>query len=188
MERLPGLRLSVSANTRPPRPGERDGIDYYFVSEEQFRGMIEEGEFFEWADVYGELKGTPRTELERARAEGKDLIAEVDHQGAMSFRERAPGAILVFIAPPSWAALEQRLRGRSTESDDKLRRRLEAARGEIGSMGKYDFVVVNDELEEAAAELAAIITASRLRAGGARCEQLKGRLLIEGGEQENAGR
>ena len=184
MEHLPGLRLSVSANTRPPRPGEREGVDYHFVSEEEFRRMIAAGEFFEWADVYGELKGTPKAELERAQAEGRDLVAEVDHQGAMSFRKQAPEAILVFVAPPSWQELERRLRGRHTESEQKMQRRLTAARAEIAGMDGYDFVVVNDDAEQAAAQVAAIITAARLRADAARSESLQGQLLAEAGNSQ----
>ena len=179
MARRSDLRFSVSANTRPRRPAEQEGVDYYFVTEDEFRGMIARDEFFEWADVYGELKGTPRSELERARAEGKGLVAEVDHQGAMSFRRNAPEAVLVFIAPPSWPALEERLRGRHTEDEGRVQRRLQAAVTEIAAMTEYDYVIVNDGPDRAADELEAIIEAESLAAPRERLKELRERLLAE---------
>ncbi len=173
------LRLSVSANTRPRRPGEQDGVHYRFLTEDEFRDMIARDEFFEWADVYGELKGTPRSELERAKADGKGLVAEVDHQGAMSFRRNAPDAVLVFIAPPSWEALEQRLRGRHTEDEARVQRRLQAAVDEIAAMTAYDYVIVSDDPDQAAAELSGIISAEGRSAARAGRRELRARLLRE---------
>ena len=160
---VPDLLESVSANTRPPREGEVDGVDYHFIGEQQFREMVEAGEFFEWADVYGELKGTPKREINRALAEHRDIVVEVDYQGALSIKGREPQAVLVFVAPPSWEELERRLRGRRTESPEALERRLHTAIIEIESIERYDYVVVNDEAARAARDIAAILTAERLR-------------------------
>jgi guanylate kinase len=160
---VPDLLESVSANTRAPRQGEVDGVDYHFISEQQFREMIEAGEFFEWADVYGELKGTPKQEINRAFSEHRDIVVEVDYQGALSIKGQEPQAVLVFVAPPSWEELERRLRGRRTESPEALQRRLHTAIIEIESIEKFDYVVVNDEAARAARDIAAILTAERLQ-------------------------
>jgi guanylate kinase len=177
---FPDLKKTVSANTRPPRPGEREGVDYFFVTEEKFREMIAADEFYEYADVHGELKGTPKREIRKALEGGVDMVLEVDYQGALAINEREPAAVLVFIAPPTWADLEQRLRGRETESQGALRRRLETALVELQNIDKYDYVIVNDNVREAADELAAVLVAERCRRERRASQELVERLLTEG--------
>jgi guanylate kinase len=158
-----GLALSVSATTRPPRPAEVDGNDYFFLAEEAFRGLVDRGEMLEWADVFGNLYGTPSATVDQHLRSGRDVVLEIDVQGAAQVRERAPEALLIFLAPPSLADLERRLRGRGTESEDRLEERLERAAGEIAQATWFDHVVVNDQLERAVDEVADIINASRFR-------------------------
>jgi len=162
IERL-GFRFSVSHTTRPPRPGEVEGRDYYFVSREEFEDMISRGEFLEWAEVHGHLYGTSRAEVEGALARGEDLLLDIDVQGAASLRRTLPEAVFVFIAPPSLAELERRLRARGTESEEALRRRLSRAREEMTFAPWFDYVVVNDRVERAFEDLAAIVRAERCR-------------------------
>lgn len=156
-----GLALSVSVTTRPPRPSEVEGRDYLFVDPTSFRARADAGGLLEWADVFGNAYGTPAEAVERQRDAGRDVILEIDVQGARQVRERAPDAVLLFLAPPSLAVLETRLRGRGTESEERMARRLEKAAWEIGQAGWFDHVVVNDDLERATKEVAAIIEASR---------------------------
>jgi guanylate kinase len=158
-----GLALSVSATTRPPRPAEVDGRDYVFLDEGTFRGLVGRGEMLEWADVFGNLYGTPAGTVDQHLRSGRDLVLEIDVQGAAQIRERAPEALLIFLAPPSLADLERRLRGRGTESEDRIEERLERAAGEIAQAAWFDHVVVNDDLERATDEVAAIIGTSRFR-------------------------
>lgn len=155
------LALSVSVTTRPPRPSEVEGRDYTFVDAASFRALADAGGLLEWADVFGNAYGTPAAAVERERDAGRDVILEIDVQGAEQVRERAPDAVLLFLAPPSLADLETRLRGRGTESEERLARRLEKAAWEIAQAGRFDHVVVNDDLERATEEVAAIIDASR---------------------------
>ena len=154
--------FSVSATTRAPRPGEVDGVHYHFVSEPEFLRMAGAGELIEWARVHQNHYGTPIAELRRAQARGEHLLLDIDVQGARQIRERVPEAVLVFILPPSGAALVQRLAGRGTESADVLERRLQNAEDEIHAAPEFDYVVVNDRLERAVDELEAIL---RGRAG-----------------------
>ena len=157
-----GLSLSISATTRPIRPGETDGVDYLFVDDAGFDDMIEAGELLEWAEVYrGRRYGTPRSFVERSLASGRDVILEIDVKGAEQVRAKVPDAVLIFLAPPSMAELESRLRGRGTEDDERIARRLETAAWEITQQDRFDRVVVNDDVERAAEEVAAIIDASR---------------------------
>ena len=158
-----GLALSISATTRPMRPGEVDGDDYLFVDDAGFDRMIEAGELLEWAEVYqGRRYGTPRTFVERSLADGRDVLLEIDVQGARLVRERVPDSVLVFIAPPSEAELERRLRERGTEDPDELRERLRVAfEDELPQQAWFDHVVVNDDLARAADEVLAIIEAQR---------------------------
>ena len=157
---VPTLGYSVSVTTRPPRPEEADGVDYRFVSADDFRRLVEEGAFLEHAEVfghrYGTLSGPIGDELER----GRDVLLEIDVQGAAQIHERHPDALLVFLAPPSEAELERRLRSRGTEDDRSIRRRLAEARRELGQTGWFDRVVVNDDVGRAAEEVAAIIAAT----------------------------
>lgn len=158
---LPDLHLSVSATTRPARPGEVHGVHYQFVSPERFQELVDQDGFLEWADVFGRRYGTPRVEVERALAEGRDVVLEVNVDGARQVRTRAPGALLIFLKPPSPAELERRLRSRGTEPEEQIRRRLATAREELDAEGEFDGSVVNDELETAAKELAALIAGHR---------------------------
>ena len=156
-----GLVLSVSATTRDPRPNEVDGRDYLFVDDPYFRALADSGGLLEWADVFGNAYGTPAGEVEDQLDAGRDVILEIDVQGAKQVRERAPDALLIFLAPPSLADLEARLRDRGTESEERMARRLEKAAWEIAQAGWFDHVVVNDALERATDQVAAIIDASR---------------------------
>ena len=151
----------MSATTRPPRPSEVDGRDYAFLDEGTFRGLASQGGLLEWADVFGNLYGTPAAPVDQQLRSGLDVILEIDVQGAAQVREEAPNALLIFLAPPSLADLEARLRGRGTESDDRMAERLEKAVWEIAQAEWFDRVVVNDDLERATDEVAAIIEASR---------------------------
>jgi guanylate kinase len=157
LEIRPGLALSISYTTRDPRPGEEDGRDYRFVSDDEFDRLIDAGTFLEWAEVFGHRYGTAlEPVLEQARG-GRDVILEIDVQGASLVRKRAPDAVLIFLAPPSEEELQRRLRARRTESGASLARRLTEARREMDQAAAFDHVVVNDEVDRAAAEVAAII-------------------------------
>ena len=155
-----GLALSVSATTRAPRPGEEHGRDYYFVSDDEFDALIDAGDLLEWADIVGHRSGTPRGYVDDQLA-GRDVVLEIDVQGALQVRNRVPEALLVFLEPPSIEELERRLRGRGTETEDRVRRRLQTAHSELGETGWFDRVVVNDDLMRAADEVAAIIQGFR---------------------------
>jgi guanylate kinase len=156
-----GLSVSVSVTTRTPRPSEVDGRDYVFVTNDEFDTMISGDELLEWAEVFGNRYGTPREAVERRLAEGRDVILEIDVQGAMQVRERLPGALLVFLEPPSMSELEARLRGRQTETEERLAVRLATATQEMEQRGGFDEVVVNDDLERASSQVAAIIETAR---------------------------
>jgi guanylate kinase len=147
--------------TRRPRPGERDGIDYHFVSDEEFDRLVAAGELLEWAHVVGHRSGTPARPVEEALAAGRDVVLEIDVQGARQVRERAPQAVLIFLAPPSMEELERRLRSRGTEDEARLALRLATAKQEMAQLPLFDHVVVNDRLDEATAQVEAIIQASR---------------------------
>jgi guanylate kinase len=157
------LRLSVSHTTRAPRPGEVDGVDYHFVDQQRFSALVEAGEFLEWADYAGNRYGTARAEVERARAGGYDLLFDIEVVGAANIKTAVPSAVSVFLLPPSWSALEARLRGRGTESEDTVRRRLEVGRRELDAAGSFDHLVVNDDLDRAVGDLEAIYRAAALR-------------------------
>jgi guanylate kinase len=159
--RVPDLVWSVSATSRPARPGEVDGVDYHFVTREQFERDRDAGGFLEWFEVYGQLKGTPRAPVEAAVAAGRDVLLEIDVQGALAVREQFPDALLVFLRAPDAAAQEARLRGRDTDDEEQLTRRLETARREEALADRFDAVVVNDDVERAAGEVAAILEARR---------------------------
>ncbi len=163
IERL-GFEFSVSHTTRPPRPGEVHGRDYYFVSREEFERMIERGEFLEWAEVHGNLYGTSVKELEKAFSEGRDLLLDIDVQGASKVKAKlGREATFVFVLPPSFEELERRLRARGTEDEGTLRRRLSRAKEEVLFAPWFDYVVVNDVLERAFEDLVSIVRAERLR-------------------------
>lgn len=158
-DEVPNLHFSVSMTTRAPRPGEENGRDYYFVSAEEFQHNIDEGRMLEWADIHGGLQrsGTPAGPVAEARAQGKPVLVEVDIQGADQIKAAAPDATRVFLAPPSWEILVERLTGRGTEAPEVIERRLETARQELAVKDEYDYIVVNDDLDRAVAELTAII-------------------------------
>jgi guanylate kinase len=160
---LPGLAHSVSFTTRPPRPDEKDGRDYHFVDEATFRAMVDRGEFAEWAVVHSHLYGTSRALLERHFAAGLDVILDIDTQGAAILRRDHPDGVFVFIVPPSWALLEERLRRRRSDAEADIQRRLQRAREEVKHYAEYEYVIVNDVFVRAAEELKAIILAERRR-------------------------
>jgi guanylate kinase len=157
------LRMSRSYTSRPARAGERNGTDYNFVSRDHFAAMVEEGEFLEWADIYGHCYGTRAADTEAILAQGEDVVLVIDVQGARQVRARGLEVVGVFVLPPSAATLERRLRGRSKDSDADIRRRLEVARGEVDDMESYDYVVINDEVGPAVDRLRAIVLAERAR-------------------------
>lgn len=161
----PTLRFSVSATTRDPRPGETDGIEYYFKSRAEFETMVEAGEMLEHAEVFGNLYGTPKGPVERAMSEGRDTLFDVDWQGGQQIRNSSLGkdVVSIFILPPSIAALEQRLRSRAQDSDAVIRGRMEKSLAEISHWSEYDYVLVNDDLDAAEERLRTILTAERAR-------------------------
>ena len=159
----PGIALSISFTSRAPRPGERHAQHYHFVSKEEFERMIAAGDFFEHALVHGDYKGTARQSVEPQLAAGKDVLLEIDWQGARQVREKMPDAVSVFILPPSKDALETRMRNRGQDSEETIARRLAAAREEMSHYGEFDYVIVNEHFDAAAAELRAIFVAHRLR-------------------------
>ena len=155
LEKHPEVYLSVSATTRDPRPGEVDGIHYFFWSPEQFDDAVKDGDMLEWALVHGRNRyGTPRSAVEAARAEGRAVILEIDLEGARQVRSSMPDARFVFLAPPSWDVRVERLVGRGTESPEEQERRLETARVEMAAEKEFDVTIVNDDLDEAVDALA----------------------------------
>jgi guanylate kinase len=159
----PGCVRLVTCTTRPRRPDERDGVDYQFVSVEEFRRMQEAGELLESAEVFGHHYGSPRKFVEEKTARGLDVILRIDVQGGVSVRKAAPGAVLVFLAPPSFEELERRLRGRNTETAASIARRLAEARREMEAASEYDYLIVHDSTERAAEDLRAVLRAEHLR-------------------------
>jgi guanylate kinase len=159
---LPGTMLSVSCTTRSPRETESNGKWYNFVTEQEFQHMVAHGEFLEYAQVFGKhWYGTPRKWLDQAREQKKDLVLEIDVQGALQVKHKVPDAIAIFVLPPSRADLENRIRARGQDSEDEIQRRLERARQEMLSYSSYDFAIINDNLERASEEVRAIALGSR---------------------------
>jgi guanylate kinase len=152
-----GPELSVSATTREPRPGEKDGVSYHFVTDEEFRRMIARGDFLEYAEVFGRFYGTPRHEVMRKLEEGRDILLEIDVQGALQVKRNYPESILVFVLPPSIDELRKRIEGRGTESAEQIATRVNEATREIGAIGAYDYAVVNDDIGKTVAELKEIM-------------------------------
>jgi len=158
------ISLSVSATTRPPRPGEVDGKDYHFVSVERFEAMVDNGDFFEWAHVFGNRYGTPRLAVEALLAQGSDVLFDIDWQGAQQLHHAAGADVArVFILPPSIAELEHRLRARGTDSDAVITARMERARAEISHWSEYDYVLINADVEACFAQVRTVLNAERLR-------------------------
>ncbi len=169
--RAPGIRYSISATTRSPRPGERDGVNYLFLSKEEFSRRVEQGELLEWAEVYGHFYGTPRSSVESCLAEGINVALDIDIQGARQIRRTMPEGVFVFLLPPSWQALAERIKRRGQDSPEAISRRLEAARREVWSVSDYDYVILNDDLALAASELIAIVTAEERRVTRNSCKE-----------------
>jgi guanylate kinase len=163
MKRCSGLRYSISCTTRPPREGEINGVDYLFVDLSTFEAMKRQGEFLEWARVHGNYYGTPRKPIEEWLKKGEDVILEIDVQGAKQVKENFKGGVFIFIAPPSLKALEERLKKRNTDREDEILLRMTNARIEMQCISDYDYLVVNDQLEEAVNKLLSIIIAERCR-------------------------
>lgn len=157
------LNVSVSHTTRAPRGQEVDGREYHFITEPEFRAMIERGEFFEWAQVHGNLYGTSRAAIEARMAAGEDVILEIDWQGALQIKQLFPNAVLIFILPPSWDELLQRLRRRGEDGEDVIATRMANARTEVAQARHFDFVIINALFETALFDLKAIVHAQRLK-------------------------
>jgi guanylate kinase len=153
----PDVHLSVSVTTRPARPGEREGVEYFFVDPSRFDELVASRELLEWAEIYGHRSGTPAEPIREARAGGRDVLLEIDVQGAGWVRRRIPEAVLIFLRPPSLDELERRLRARGTEPEEVLRRRLDKAEAEMAEASSFDHVIVNDDVDEAASQFAAIL-------------------------------
>jgi guanylate kinase len=161
-QQVPDLHFSVSATTREPRPGEVDGVDYHFVSPERFQQLIDRGEMLEWADIHGGLhrSGTPAGPVREAAATGRPVLIEVDLAGARAVKRAIPDAVTVFLAPPDWESLRQRLTDRGTETPEVMARRLATAEAELAAQHEFDVVVVNSRLESACAELVSLLVGS----------------------------
>ncbi|HLS89962.1 MAG TPA: guanylate kinase [Limnochordia bacterium] len=163
LPRIPDLKYSVSATTRPPRPGEKHGVDYYFLQDDEFQEMIDRGEFLEWAEFAGYRYGTPRRFVEECLAQGLTVITDIDIQGARQIKQRMPDGVFVFLLPPSFEELEKRLHKRGTDSSEAIGRRLKIALEEVAAIVDYDYWILNRDLEEACEQLVAIIRAERAR-------------------------
>jgi guanylate kinase len=161
VERVDSLKMSRSYTSRPAREGECDGVDYNFITREQFDARIARGEFLEWADVFGNLYGTSAADTEAVLSAGCDLVLVIDVQGARQVRGRGLQTIGIFVLPPSFAVLEQRLRGRSKDAEPAIRRRLQTAREEVAAFSEYKYVVVNDDVDACVERLRAIVIAER---------------------------
>ena len=172
---MPGLKFSISYTTRPPRAGEQNGREYFFVSRAEFEKMIHEDDFLEYADVFGNYYGTARSFMKLAQQEGKDLLLDIDVQGAAQIKSRIPGAVSIFILPPNRQELEKRLRTRSLDAEAVIQRRLVTASREIENYDKYDYILVNDRLEESVDALKSILLAERRNQSG-----------VQGQRQESA--
>ena len=163
LKNIDNVYVSISATTRKPRQGEVNEKDYFFMEREEFEKLIKEGKFLEYAEYVGNYYGTPAGSVNEMLKNGKDVILEIEVQGALKVKEKCPDANMVFIIPPSFSALEFRLRSRGTESDDVIAKRLEKARSEYLMVDKYDYIVINDDIDKAADEIRAIIMSSRCK-------------------------
>lgn len=166
------INYSISATTRAPRTGEVDGVNYFFMSKEDFREKISQGGFLEWAEVYDNYYGTPLDYIEKTTSEGNDVMVEIDPQGAKQVKLKMPNAVLVFIMPPSYKELEKRIRGRGTETEEQIKKRLGSAVNEINTLSVYDYVIVNDDISQAVLDLKSILNSEK-------CKTLRNRTLPE---------
>lgn len=160
LEQRPDCALSVSATTRAPRPGEQEGVNYFYIGREQFEHMRDAGEMLEWAEYSGNLYGTPLGPVECQLTAGKHVILEIEVQGAMKIRASHPGAVFVFVMPPSWQSLRERLEGRGTETAEVLERRLQAAGAEMRGAAQYDYILINDDLDRCVETFQSVVTAA----------------------------
>jgi len=163
LKRNPGAILSVSVTTRKPRPGEKEGVNYYYTDKKSFEKMVDENRFLEYAQVYGNYYGTPRDFVEKKIASGYDVILEIDIQGALQVKEKFPEGVFVFIIPPSMDELKRRIVKRGTESAEAIYTRFQSAYQELNYMAQYNYVVVNDTVDEAVRKLEAIVLAEKCR-------------------------
>jgi guanylate kinase len=175
-QRNPHLAYSVSATTRSPRPGEKHGVNYFFLKREEFEAWRDRGEFLEWAEFCGNLYGTPRSYVEERLASGQDVLLEIETQGALQIRASFPTGVFIFLLPPSWAELKARIIQRGTESEEERRRRLAKAESEIAMLRAYDYLVINDRVEQAVARVEAILMAEHARVNRFSDEELKAQL------------
>lgn len=173
LEKNPDIKLSVSCTTRNPRQNEVEGINYYFITKEKFKDMIEADEFLEYAEVYDNFYGTPKAKVESILNEGKDIILEIDIQGALKVKEKYPEGVFVFIMPPSMEELKNRIKKRGSETEESLIKRFKSAFQEINYVANYNYVIVNDEVEKAVEKLEAIILAEKCRV-----DRLKGNYIF----------
>ena len=163
LEKDPEINVSISSTTRPPRAGESDGREYHFVDVQDFLEMVSRGEFLEWAEVHGNYYGTSKRWIEKEMEAGRDVLLEIDWQGAQQVRKVFPMAIGIFILPPSLDELKSRLSGRGTDSPETIARRFAAARDEMRHVDEFDYVIINDDLQQALGNLSSIVSASRLQ-------------------------
>jgi guanylate kinase len=163
LEARENISISVSLTTRPPRRGEVDGVDYHFVTSEEFLRRRESGDLLEWAEVHGNLYGTRADFVENTIGGGTNVLLEIDVQGGMSVKKKKPESVLIFLLPPSFEALEARLRGRGTDSEEVIERRIRNARWELGFYDKYDYLVINDDIDRCIGDVLAVIDAEALR-------------------------
>lgn len=177
LKMVDSLDFSISYTTRPPRGPEQNRKEYFFVSREEFKTMIDAGEFLEYADVFGNYYGTARRFLRDAQTNGHDLLLDIDVQGASQIMRQIQGAVSIFILPPDWETLERRLRSRGQDSEQVIRRRLDTARREIENYSKYDYILVNNLLEQSADQLKDIVLAERLRQSGMKLSEEETQLV-----------
>ncbi len=173
LQNLPSFNWSVSFTTRRPRKNEIEGVDYYFVSREEFQKMVEDQKFVEWAEVHGQLYGTSSNLLNKAIEAGKDVVLEVDVEGGTRIKKNYPQTVLIFLLPPSWQELEKRLKNRRTEDHERLKERIKQAKKEIEYAPYYDYLIVNDDINRALEDLTAIIRTERCRMNRVPLEELR---------------
>ena len=164
LKKNPEFMLSISCTTRKPRPGEVDGVNYFFLSKDEFQNCIDNDKFLEWAEFAGNFYGTKKKYINQCLEQGKDIILEIDTQGALQVKKRMPEAVLIFICPPSYEALENRLRGRHTEDEETIQKRLEQAKIELERAERFDYKILNDDLEKAICALENVINKERYNA------------------------